>query len=186
VADPFGFHDLAPGAAGDDDGAGTGGLSRAARLVGGVGLAVVLVAVAVAGAAGLLVSLSAVAVLTTLVLALRTPGAPPPPRRRRPGPRVENAPFRAYRQVAEALSWAAVSPRHYDVVTRPLLTGLAASRLQDRHRVDLYADPAAARAVLGAEVWQWVDPDREPSRDSQPPGIDRATLARIVERLERL
>ena len=59
----------------------------------------------------------------------------------RPGPPVENAPFRSYRQVAEALSWAEVSPRHYDLVTRPLLVQLLAARLADHHRVDLAADP---------------------------------------------
>ena len=56
----------------------------------------------------------------------RVPAAPEPRRPRRPGPPVENAPFRSYRQVAEALSWAEVSPRHYDLVTRPLLVRLLA------------------------------------------------------------
>ena len=79
-----------------------------------------------------------------------------------------------------------MSPRHYDVVTRPLLTRLAAARLADRHRVDLWSDPAGARAVLGDDVWTWVDPAREASRDSQPPGIGPETLTRIVDRLEHL
>ncbi len=158
----------------------------AVRVVGGVAAAVVAAAVAVAGAAGLIVAVSVIAVVTTVVLVVRTPGAPPPRRRARPGPPVENAPFRAYRQVAEQLSWAAVSPRHYDLVTRPLLTSLAASRLADRHRVDLHADPDRAREVIGADVWRWIDPAREASRDSQPPGIGSGTLSLIVGRLEDL
>ena len=163
-----------------------GRLSAATRAAGAGVLLLVVVAVAAAGAAGLLVSLSVLAVLATLVLVLRMPSAPAPAARRRPGPPVENAPFRAYRQVSEQLSWAAVSSRHYDLVTRPLLTQLAAARLADRHRVDLHADPGAARALLGEDVWPWVDPTRDVSRDSQPPGIGQERLTRIVERLEQL
>lgn len=158
-----------------------------AQRVAAVAAAVVVAgALLVAGAAGLLVALSVLAGVAVLVLVLLLPAAPPPRRRRKPGPPVENAPYGSFREVAEKLSWAAVSPRHYDAVTRPLLTGLAAARLADHHRVDLYADPDAARALLGEDVWPWVDPSREPSRDSQPPGVGPETLTRVVERLEAL
>jgi len=99
---------------------------------------------------------------------------------------VEHAPYASFRQVAEQLSWAQVSPRHYDLVTRPLLIQLLASRLADRHRIDLAKEPARARAVVGEDVWRWVDPGRPPDRSSQPPGVDRRTVTAIVERLERL
>lgn len=183
MPDPFGLRD---GHDDRDDEQRPRRLSPAARATGAVALLVVTVAVAAAGAAGLLVSLSLLAMAATLVLVLRMPSAPLPAARRRPGPPVDNAPFPAYRQVAEQLSWAAVSPRHYDMVTRPLLTSLAAARLADRHRVDLHADPEAARAVIGEDVWPWVDPARGVSRDSQPPGIGRDTLTHIVDRLENL
>lgn len=180
--DPFGLR-----AAADDDGdAGGARLGVGARVVGSLTLLVVGAATLAAGPAGLLVSLSSAAAVTVLVLLLRVPAVPPARRRPRPGPPVDNAPFRGYREVAEQLSWAAVSPRHYDLVTRPLLTRLAAARLADRHRVDLHEDPVAARSLLGDDVWPWVDPARPVSRDSQPPGVARATLARIVDRLERL
>ena len=81
---------------------------------------------------------------------------------------------------------AQVSPRHYDLVTRPLLIQLLASRLADRHRIDLAKEPGRARAVVGEDVWRWVDPGRPPDRSSQPPGVDRRTVTAIVERLERL
>lgn len=181
MRDPFGFHDDE-----DQDEQPPGRLSLATRVVGAGTLALVVAAVATAGAAGLLVALSSIAVVTALVLFLLTPGAPPPRRARRPGPPVDNAPFRAYRQVAEQLSWAAVSPRHYDLVTRPLLTQVAAARLADRHRVDLHADPAAARALVGEDVWPWIDPAAEVSRNSQPPGIGRDTLTLVIDRLEHL
>lgn len=191
MRDTFGLRDDAAAAADAADDADDADqpprrLSLVARTTISIASAVVAVAVVVAGAAGLLVAVSGIAVVTTVVLLLRTPAAPPPRRRPRPGPPVENAPFRAYRQVAEALSWAAVSPRHYDLVTRPLLTSLAAARLADRHRVDLHGDPDAARALVGEDVWHWIDPAREASRDSQPPGIGPGTLTLIVGRLEKI
>jgi hypothetical protein len=163
-----------------------GRLGTRARLLLGVSTVLVVVATATAGAGGLLVSLSVLAGVTAVVLPLTLPGAAPVRSTRPAGPAVDNAPYRAYRQVAEQLSWAAVSPRHYDLVTRPLLSRLAAARLADRHRVDLWSEPERARTVLGDDVWPWVDPAREPSRDSQPPGVGPDTLTRIVERLENL
>jgi len=106
-------------------------------------------------------------------------------RSRRPVP-VVNAPYRAYRQVAERLSWARVSPRHYDVVTRPLLQGLMTSRLAERHGVDVHRSPDAARALLGEDVWHWLDPARPASGSSRPPGLDERGLATLVDRLESL
>ena len=160
--------------------------ARGLRL--GVSAAVVVVAIGVGafGAAGLLVSVSVVAVAAAAVALSRVPAAPEPRRRSRPGPPVDNAPFRSYRQVAEALSWADVSPRHYDLVTRPLLVRVLTTRLADRHRIDLATDPEAARRLVGDDVWHWLDPDREVSRQGQPPGVDQATLTRIVDRLENL
>ncbi len=178
--DPFGLRSA------DADGSGEPHRNVAARVVATLTLLVVGAATLAAGPAGLVVSLSGAAAVTALVLLLRVPAVPPARRRPRPGPPVDNAAFRGYREVAEQLSWAAVSPRHYDLVTRPLLTRLAAARLADRHRVDLHADPDAARALLGDDVWPWVDPGRPVSRDSQPPGVARATLTRVVDRLERL
>lgn len=180
--DPFGLYREEPA----DDVEGAGRLGMAARVVTGLTLLTVGASLLAFGAAGLLVATSAVAAVTCVVLLLRVPAAPSRGPRARPGPVVDNAAFRSYREVAEQLSWAAVSPRHYDLVTRPLLTRLAASRLADRHRVDLHADPAAARVLLGDDVWPWVDPHRETSRDSQPPGVGRETLTRVVDRLESL
>ncbi len=147
---------------------------------------VVAVAAAVFGWAGLLTALSAVAVVGAVAALSRVPAAPVAHRPPRPGPPVENAPFRSYRQVAEALSWAEVSPRHYDLGTRPVLVRLLAARLSDRHGVDLAADPDAARRLVGDDVWHWLDADREVDRRGQPPGVDPATLERIVDRLEHL
>ena len=129
-------------------------LSTPARAALGVAGLVVVVAVLAAGAAGLIVAVSAVAVVAGLVALLRIPSAPPRRPALRPGPPVDNAPYRSYRAVLEALSWAEVSPRHYDLVTRPVFIRMLATRLADRHRVDLAADPGAARALVGEDVWR--------------------------------
>ena len=159
---------------------------RGTRIALGAAVVLVVIAVSAFGVAGLLVALSLLAVVASTVALLRVPGAPPPRYPRPGGPPVENAPFRSYRQVAEALSWASVSPRHYDLVTRPLLVQLLSSRLADHHRIDLAADPQAARALVGDDLWHWLDPGREVARQGQPPGVDLETLTRIVDRLELL
>jgi hypothetical protein len=67
-----------------------------------------------------------------------------------------------------------------------MLVRLMANRLADHHGIDLQSSPEAARALVGEDVWWWLDPDREPERSSQPPGVDVATLGRLVTRLEAL
>ena len=44
----------------------------------------------------------------------------------------------------------------------------------------------AARSLVGADLWHWLDPRREVARQGQPPGVDLETLTRIVDRLEHL
>ncbi|HSR25414.1 MAG TPA: hypothetical protein VLW53_17800, partial [Candidatus Eisenbacteria bacterium] len=136
----------------------------------------VVLSYALAGLGGLLVALSVVAVAALLATLLAVPAAPPLRGRPRRTVAHENAPFRSYRRVAERLSWATVSPRHYDVVTRPLLQRLLAARLAERHGIDLHRSPAAARELVGAELWPWLDPGRPADESSHPPGLEAATL----------
>jgi hypothetical protein len=72
---------------------------------------------------------------------------------------------------------------HYRL--RPHLRIVAAHRLE-RQGVSLDRQPARARALLGAEAWDLVRPDRPepPSRSAR--GLDLAGLRRIVERLDAL
>ena len=170
----------------DEEDEGAAGEQRARRVAVVAAACLVAVATAVFGWAGLIGALSLVAVVGAVVALSRVPAAPTPRRPSRPGPPVENAPFRSYRQVAEAMSWAEVSPRHYDLGTRPVLVRLLAARLSDHHGIDLAADPEAARRLVGDDVWHWLDADREVDRRGQPPGLDPATLERIVDRLEHL
>jgi hypothetical protein len=161
---------------------------RGARVLVVVVVLVVIGSYVGAGFAGLVVTLSALAVLGLLTLVLRVPGAPVRRRRRRrrrPLPSFDE-PYPTFAHVSEQLSWAQVSPRHYDLVTRPLLVRLMASRLSDHHGIDLRKFPDQARAVVGDDVWWWLDPTRPAEGSSQPPGVNVPTLTRLVERLESL
>jgi hypothetical protein len=139
-----------------------------------------------AGFVGLVVALSVLTVLGLLVLALGVPAAPARRRRRRRTPLSFDEPYPTFQQVSEQLSWAQVSPRHYDMVTRPLLIRLMASRLSDHHGIDLHLEPERAHALVGEDLWWWLDPARPVESSSQPPGVDVKTLTRLVERLEIL
>lgn len=71
---------------------------------------------------------------------------------------------------------------HYRL--RPHLVRIAAHRLSVRRGIQLEADPAAARRVLGEAAWELVRPDREPPGDRNAKGIDVVALRTIVAALE--
>lgn len=161
-------------------------MTRLQAILAGLLGAALLLGAATAGAAGLVVAASVGAGLVVLVAALALPAAPLPRRPARPVPPDPAQVFRGFAQVSEALSWAAVSPRHYDLTTRPVLTRIAAARLAERHGVDLYADPDRARALVGEDVWAYVRPVPEPATRAHGPGVPPAVLTRIADRLEQL
>jgi hypothetical protein len=99
---------------------------------------------------------------------------------------------------------AIASRGFYQGELRPLLEHLLAARLAERHGVHLYQDPDAARRLLcrrprDADLWPWIEPTpkipeapegarpqtRTPKASTEP-GIPRRTLARLIDRLERL
>ena len=76
-----------------------------------------------------------------------------------------------------------------------MLEHLLASRLAERHGVHLYQNPDAARRLLcrrprDADLWAWIDPEGLPEAPASKAGTERGiparTLARLVDRLERL
>ena len=140
-------------------------------------------AYAVAGAHGLAVAGTVLAVAALLAARLAiVPAAPHPTgRRKRQAPGVSAENFPAFRQIVADLGWAGASRRHYDHVTRPVFTRLVGTALADR---GLTQEAAEARA--GSDLWPLMDPSAPLSNDSQAPGVDAATLGRIVDRLERL
>ncbi|HTT50409.1 MAG TPA: hypothetical protein VMH35_03280 [Streptosporangiaceae bacterium] len=92
------------------------------------------------------------------------------------------------------LAEAQASRPAYEAGLRPQLEHLLASRLAERHGISLYDDPAAARVLFSGgqagydSLWAWIDPGRPPATDQagDQPGIPYRTLARIIDRLERL
>ncbi|MFC1413059.1 hypothetical protein ACEZCY_09095 [Streptacidiphilus sp. N1-12] len=82
----------------------------------------------------------------------------------------------------------------YELHLRPLLQRLYAVRLAERHGVSLYTEPGRAAALLGPELWPWIDPAK-PRLSKDAPKVDPRlapgpipdrTLAALVERLETL
>jgi len=94
----------------------------------------------------------------------------------------------------------------YELHLRPLLQRLYAVRLAERHGISLHTEPRKAAALIGPELWPWIDPAKPRlSRDALdagstvrgggPPRIDPRlapgpipdrTLTALVQRLETL
>ena len=77
----------------------------------------------------------------------------------------------------------------YEADLQPLLEHLLAARLAERHGVNLYTEPEAARLVFvrtaGDEaLWRLIEPSR--TAPASPHGISRRALARLIDRLEHL
>ncbi len=68
----------------------------------------------------------------------------------------------------------------------PLLRGTAAARISARHGFELGRRPEAARALLGEEVWELLRPGRPKPADRHGPGVPRASIAAVIERVESL
>jgi hypothetical protein len=104
------------------------------------------------------------------------------------------------------LADAQASMPAYEAGLRRQLENLLASRLAERHGISLYDDPAQAGQVFTGGrrandgLWWWIDPARpapvpprspgpgpgHPGRSQDQPGIPYRTLARLLDRLERL
>jgi hypothetical protein len=90
--------------------------------------------------------------------------------------------LRAIDRLVSRSEWDAVG---YQQELRPILRAIAAQRLATYWTIDIDADPAAARAVLGEQVWALLARvDLERARDSR--GIAREELRVAVARLEEL
>ena len=68
----------------------------------------------------------------------------------------------------------------------PLLRDLARGRLRDHHRVELDAEPAAARRLLGEDAWEFLRPGYEPRPDRLGPGITREELDGVIAAVDGL
>lgn len=102
--------------------------------------------------------------------------------RRRPRPRPERV--RSLEELEHAVDFAGTTAFDVHYRLRPHLVRIAGHRLAARRGIDIDAEPAAARAALGAELWALVDPDREPPAERNAPGLPPAAMRRLVEALE--
>lgn len=69
---------------------------------------------------------------------------------------------------------------------RPVLRRIAERTLQSRRGIDLDRDVDVSSRLLGPDLWELVRPDREPPADRGAPGIDLASIGRMVTSLESI
>jgi hypothetical protein len=159
-------------------------------------LAVAVAGYAMAGWAGL--SVVAVATAATAMAALRVllPQATPD-RARTARKKAQARMLSGYSHRRFVVQTSTDSLGFYQSELRPVLEHLLAARLAERHGVNLYQDPEAARRLLcrsprDTGLWPWIDPDQRPTRpntsgrDAEQRGIPRRTLARLIDQLEKL
>ena len=114
-------------------------------------------------------------------------------------------PLRLVRQRSMSmLGWTSLvaaarsSSGNYEHGVKPELTRLYAVRLAEKYAISLHAEPERAAALIGPELWPWIDPRRTPAQPN-PKGprqaLDRrsaaqpppdAVLSALVDRLEKL
>ncbi|MCM2421139.1 MULTISPECIES: hypothetical protein [Streptomyces] len=81
------------------------------------------------------------------------------------------------RAVAQGMS----SEDGFTHTLRPGLQRLYAARLAERHGISLRAQPDRAAAVVGPELWPWIDPRRPAPEGTIPPQVLRAVVDRLDE-----
>ena len=75
---------------------------------------------------------------------------------------------------------------HFYARLRPLLRDIAAHRLRSRYGVELDAEPARARELVGREAWDVVRPDLQPPPDRLAKGPTEDDLRVVVDELEAI
>ena len=184
--------------AGRDDGGMVSPWRRTAPELLTTAVAVTVAAVAayaVAGWAGLAVVAVATAASAMVLLRILLPQlTPDTARKAREKPLARTLTGYSHRRFV--VHSAMKSQHYYDVELRPVLEHLLAARLAERHDINLYQDPEKARRLLcrsprDGSLWQWIDPDPKTTRPQaregpERRGIPRHTLARLIDRLEKL
>lgn len=108
----------------------------------------------------------------------------PRPEHPEPEPRPDSGPppeqFVRLARIETSLRFATESRKQYDRSTRPLLRELVTARLVAGHAIDPAERPAAARELMGEELWQLF----AESPGGPPPDV--AALDRLVRQVESL
>ena len=152
-----------------------------------------LAGAAVAGWPGVVAAAVGASVLALLVLRALIPRSAAQ-QVRRVKDKQRARPISGYAQRRFIVSTSLTSRPMYESDLRPVLERILAARLADSRGVNLYTEPAQARAAFcrsraDESLWQWIDPQQtQPTTDraSQGHGIPRRTLARLITRLEQL
>ena len=162
--------------------------------------AALVLVVAVAGYvmaswAGLAMAAVATAAIAMVILRVLIPAAAPD-KGRTAQEKAQARTLSGYSHHRFVVHTASESMSFYRAELRPVLEHLLAARLAERHGVNLYAEPEAARRLLcrtarDADLWPWIDPETARPAVAQrgastERGIPRRTLTRLVDRLERL
>ena len=165
-------------------------------------LAVAVAGYALAGWAGLTVVAVGASATAMVVLRVLLPQATPD-QARKAREKATARTLSGYSHRRFVVQSSTSSLGFYTGELRPVLEHLLAARLAERHGVNLYTDPDAARRLLcrsprDQDLWPWIDPDpKAPKSQSRPGasvadtagqqhGIPRRTLARLIDRLEKL
>lgn len=168
-------------------------LLTAAVAVAATGLA----AIAVAGWTGLVITAAGTAALSLVVVRGLAPrSADPSVRTARSKPAARS--LSGYAQRRFVVSMGVRDLAFYEADLRPALEHLLAARLAERHGVNLYTDPVAAREAFcrnaaDEALWPWIDPVRGRGSGTAASGsaysrqgIPRRVLTRLIDRLEQL
>jgi len=161
-------------------------------IIAAVAVAVAAVAgYAAAGLAGAAVVVTCAAVASLVVLRVLTPSPTGHSDGRVSDTEAIPVTFTGYWRKRAGLVDGTQSMTSYDAELRGTLQRLLAARLAERHGISLHDDPEAARRLLcptprDDRLWYWVDPARPQATPERQSGIPPRTLARLIDRLEKL
>ncbi len=148
-------------------------MSIALAVLGGI---VVVVAGLLGGDAGALLFGSVLAVLLLAAVVVGLPLQRSEPLQPRSEASQDPA-FPGFNRLYSTVWLAATSARHVDASLRPVVQRILAAELEDR-------GPEAVRARVGERWWELVDPARPASSDSRGNGLDRRSMAQLLDALE--
>ena len=84
------------------------------------------------------------------------------------------------------IHWSESTRSDWDRHLRPMLARRFAITTGQKQAKDPAAFDATGRMLFGAELWAWVDPNNVAETGGRGPGPGRATLEKILERLEQV